>query len=388
MDVVVVGGGAIGCAIARALCKRRVAAMVLEKNAHCGFETSSRSSEVLHAGIYYNKDDLRTTLCIRGRERLAQYMKERGIDFQICTKLIVSTHPSEDEKLIQLMEKGKNHGLDRLELLSGETALALEPELHCSSAVLSPYSGIFDSHSVLQSFVTDIEESNGYGTVLTGCEFFGASRDGNGQFIVDTNRGQVKCKALILAAGLHSWHAASKVDGFHTQTLPHPHFAKGRYMKLSGSSQQQPFNRLIYPLPVTGGLGVHATIDLTGRVRFGPDVVWLPPVKNASQPIVVDYSISEEEETQMKTSFKQDIARYWPKVTDSQLVADYAALRPKLSGPGQPNADFMILHGKQETGLESCTALFGIESPGWTAAMALAEHVATLVEMQLKQDSK
>lgn len=382
MDVVIVGGGAIGCSLARALCKRRVAAMVLEKNSLCGFETSSRSSEVLHAGIYYNKDALRTTLCIHGRKMLTWYMEERGIPFEVCTKLIVSKHSSDDKKLIQLLEKGKVNGLDKLELLSGAAAMALEPELQCSSAIMSPYSGIFDSHAVLQSLITDIEEYDGYGTVLTDCEFLRARKNENGRLTVNTSRGEIECKSLILAAGLHSWHAASKVEGFHTQSLPHPFFAKGRYMKLSGN--QQPFNRLIYPLPVTGGLGVHATIDLAGRVRFGPDVVWQPPVVDASQPIVIDYSISEEEEADMKGIFKQDIARYWSNVAGAQFVADYAAMRPKLSGPGQPNADFLILHGKQETGLESCTALLGIESPGWTAALAIAEHVANLVEVQLK----
>lgn len=382
MDVVIVGGGAIGCALARALCKRRVATIVLEKNAVCGFETSSRSSEVLHAGIYYNQSDLRTSLCIRGREMLTQYMQERSIDFQICSKLIVSTHASEDKKLSQLLEKGRLNGLNELGLLSGAAAMALEPELRCSAAVFSPYSGIFDSHAVLQSFVIDIEESNGYGTVITDCKFLGARKTDRGRFIVDTNRGEIECKVIVLAAGLHSWHAAFKLRGFNAQSLPRPFFAKGRYMKLLG--HQQPFSRLIYPLPVTGGLGVHATIDLAGRVRFGPDVVWQPPIVDASQPVVVDYSISEEEETQMGTIFRQDIARYWPGVADTELVADYAALRPKLSGPGQPNADFLVLHGKEETGLESCTALLGIESPGWTAALALAGHVANLVEVQLK----
>lgn len=383
VDAIVVGGGAVGCAIARALTTRAFRPLqvaVLEKNSTIGSEVSSRSSEVLHAGLYYGSDNYKTKLCIRGRELLEQYMTSRQISHEICGKIVVSTSASANELHIlgSLYENGQRNGLSRLEWWSTAQTKIVEPQVSCTAAIFSPYSGIFDTHSVLQSFQVDIEESSKHSIIVKNCEFLSARQISEG-FLIESTHGTISTKLLINAAGLNATKVASKVSGYPSKWLPSPFFAKGHYLRLrvSGEIKSAPFSHLVYPLPSSSGLGTHATLDLNGGVRFGPDVKWLQ--HNPSDDFTPDYSFDENIGDLIKR-FKHDIERYWPNVVDDRysLVPDYTGIRPKVVGPGSAASDFLILR-EREHGIPNLVQLFGIESPGWTSSMAIGELIANEV---------
>jgi L-2-hydroxyglutarate oxidase LhgO len=407
-DVVLIGGGAIGCAIARALTKRGRQVIVLEKNSICGFETSSRSSEVLHAGIYYQPGSYKAKYCIEGREKLVQYMLDRNIPYNLCGKFIVSTshqketsYANELEKLQKIYENGQKNGLNNLEWWAGGEVQTKEPEVHCSAAIFSPYTGIFDTHSVLDSFQVEILESQTSSDIVCNCIFESASYNSITQlYTSQTSLGSITSKALINASGLYAIQNAAKIKDYPLLLLPKCYYAKGRYLKIA--QQRKPFQHLIYPLPTSAGLGIHATINLEGYIRFGPDVQWIKntgeaiskipsviteillseyehsiPHLNHYQP---NYQIDLENDPTLIPSFLQDIIRYWPNVQQVDLLPDYAGIRPKIVGPGQAGADFLILTEQDhQHHFPNLIQLFGIESPGWTSCLAIADHVAKMI---------
>lgn len=383
VEVLVVGGGAIGLAIAHRLALTTSSCLLIEKNKACGLEISSRSSEVLHAGLYYPKDSLKTQLCISGRHMLVQYMRERGIDHQLCGKLVVSTRPADDHKLYSLLSNGHRNGLTQLEVWGAEQVRRVEPLVSASSALFSPYSGIFDSSAVLSSLQLDFEASGG--TLATECCFLGAQKIPEG-FIVATTHGEVQCDQLVNAGGLFAQDVARKVSSLPSICVPPLYLAKGRYFKLRQSRGL--LNHLVYPLPEPGGLGVHATLDLQGYVRFGPDVTFLASRSLTDNPdphrfvSLEEADLSYEVEEDARHLFLQAASSYLPCLAqrEADLLPDYAGIRPKLHGPAAAGsfADFCV-QGTRDHGVRGLVCLYGVESPGWTASLSLAEHVCALL---------
>lgn len=373
----VVGGGAIGCAIARELTKRSKSVALLEKLSMFGMETSSRSSEVIHRGIYYPKDSLKSTLCIDGRERLLNYLKEKSLPHNICGKLIVASNKDSDvRRLRDLYDRCIHLGLSDLSLLTAQEAAKLEPEVVCSAAIWSPFTGVFDSRAVIDSFVDDIQTSSLDSFVSTNCEVTGIALQRHSEgFQVDTSLGPILAReGVVLSPGLFSSDVISKVNGFPVHCLPASKYAKGYYFRLRIKGQgRQPFHHLVYPLPEVGGLGIHSTLNLNGEVRFGPNVEWMERESTRKFP---DYSFPDDTEP-MEAEFRRSIATYWPAVEDRNqysLVPDYAGIRPKVELEGQ-YPDFAIL-GSERHGMKGLVCLMGMESPGWTSSMAVAAFVA------------
>lgn len=377
VDVVVVGGGAIGSAIARELTKRSKSVALLEKLSMFGMETSSRSSEVIHRGIYYPKNTLKSTLCIEGRERLLTYLKEKSLPHNICGKLIVASNNDSDVvRLRQLFDRCMQLGLSDLSFLSAEDAAKLEPEVVCSAAIWSPYTGIFDSRAVIDSFIDDIQSSSTESFVSTNCEVTGITRQrsANG-YQVDTTLGPIIAReGVVLSPGLFSSDVISRVRGFPAHCQPTSKYAKGYYFRLRVKDQgPQPFKHLVYPLPEVGGLGIHSTLNLNGEVRFGPNVEWLERKSIGKFP---DYSFPEDTEP-LETEFRRSIAKYWPAVDDHtqySLLPDYTGIRPKVELEGH-YPDFVVL-GPDTHGMKGLVCLMGMESPGWTSSLAVADLVA------------
>ena len=364
-DCVVVGAGVVGLAIARELAIAGYETVILEQHATIGTETSSRNSEVIHAGIYYPKDSLKARLCVRGRELLYAYCDRQGLPHRRCTKLIVATDDAQLAELTRLAAAARGNGVDDLQLLDRAQAKALEPALRCVAALLSPSTGIIDSHAYMLALLGDAERH--------GATFVGRSRvaaltaraagpNGVDIRIGDEAQAALRSHWLINAAGLDAPALARRIDGFPDRHVPRTWYAKGNYFGLTGPA---PFRRLVYPVPEPGGLGVHMTLDLSGRARFGPDVEWIDVPDYAVDPRRVD-------------GFHDAIRRYYPALRDGTLVPDYAGIRPKLSPPGAPPADFRI-DGPGTHGVPGIVNLFGIESPGLTASLAIAEAVGEIV---------
>jgi L-2-hydroxyglutarate oxidase LhgO len=355
-DVLIVGAGVIGLAIARALSGRSV--VVVEARGSFGEETSSRNSEVVHSGIYYPTGSLKARLCVRGRSLLYDFCEARGIGHRRCGKLIVAADESEWPGLEALARKGADNGVEDLRMLSRAEARALEPELSCVGALLAPSTGIIDSHGYMLALVGDAE----------GADFayhapFLSARPARGGFEVEIGGAEpmrLRVGALINAAGLAASRVARAIEGLDARFVPETRYAKGNYFALS---RRAPFRRLIYPAPQAHGLGVHLTFDLAGQARFGPDVEWIEGV---------DYNVNPER----ARGFADAIRRYWSGLPDDALAPAYAGVRPKLSGPADPAADFRI-DGPELHGVPGLVNLFGIESPGLTASLAIAEEVAT-----------
>lgn len=362
VQVIVIGAGAIGSAITRALSLRGVQCLLLEQHKQCGMETSSRSSEVLHAGLYYGMDTLKTKLCIEGREKLSKYMIERSIPHNPCSKLIVATQDADLVKLHQLHDNGLRNGLSRLELWDSHRVAMEEASIIAKQALYSPYTAVFSTHSVLQNYLLDIEQAGSM--VVTNCSFISAKAQARAEdgFVVETSQGPIQSTWLINTAGLWA-HAVARCIIPLPKAIPDAYYGKGSYFKLAGSTQ--PFQRLIYPLPQIGGLGVHATLDLQGGVRFGPDVEWVTgPVDQ------LDFKVSAD-----KDAYVRSIEQFWPAICDHDLVPDYAGIRPKIS---KEFADFLI-QDEAAHGVQRLIQLFGMESPGWTASMAVGDLVADKV---------
>jgi len=358
-DVVVVGAGVVGLAIGRALALDGRDVLVLEKNAAIGEETSSRNSEVIHAGIYYPAGSLKAELCVRGRDALYRYCAAKGIPHARLGKVIVAVSDEQRAKLELLRATALANGVDDLEWLDGGALRALEPEVRGVAALLSPSTGIVDSHALMLALQGDLEQAGGQ-VALRSALRAGAS-EGNALRLTIDSEGEaveLRARAVVNAAGLHAERVAHALPALASVAIPRLRYAKGNYFVYRGKS---PFRHLLYPLPEPGGLGVHATIDLAGRTRFGPDVEWSDEI---------DYTLDPAR----AASFYAAIRRYWPGLRDGTLSPGYVGVRPKLTGPEDPPADFMIVAGDAPGG-GRIVHLFGIESPGLTASLAIGERV-------------
>ncbi|WP_417347570.1 NAD(P)/FAD-dependent oxidoreductase [Ferrimonas sp.] len=360
IDTLVVGAGVIGLACARALASRGREVLLLEQEPAIGTGISSRNSEVIHAGLYYPSDWHKTRLCIRGRTLLYPFLDQAGVPYRRCGKLVVATNDTQLAQLQQLATQADANGVEGVSLLSEAQARALEPELRCRGALLSRESGILDSHQLMLALLGDAQHQGAMLALHCQVE---SIRPATAGLVVTTNQGQLLCQRLVLAAGLATPSLLRRIEGLSNQAVPRQTLAKGNYYKLSGDA---PFSHLIYPLPEPGGLGVHLTLDLAGDARFGPDVQWCDTANFEVTP-------------GLEARFKQAIGHYWPQVEERTLTPDYAGVRPKLSGPGEPGVDFALL-GPGELGIRGVVALAGIESPGLTASLALAEWVAARLE--------
>ncbi len=362
VDAVVVGAGVIGLAIARRLALDGREVLVLERHDAIGSETSSRNSEVIHAGIYNLPRRLKTTLCVAGRAMLYRYCVEHGVPHARLGKLIVAAEPAEIPKLAKIKEQGELNGVDDLVWLTGDAAMALEPQLVCVAAVLSPSTGIVDAHQLMLALEGDLADAGGFVVLKAPVEAGEVRNDGIRLSVGGAEPMQLQAKAVINAAGLGAMDLARALKGLPPQYAAPLWFAKGNYFRLTAKA---PFSRLIYPIPVPGGLGTHMTLDLAGRARFGPDVEWVDGLDYAVDPRRGD-------------GFYADIRRYWPDLPDGALAPDYAGIRPKLGPAGSPILDFRI-EGPAQHGAPGLVNLFGIESPGLTSCLAIAEHVAGLL---------
>ncbi len=364
VDVVVVGAGAVGLAVAAAFARGGREVVVLEAADAIGTGTSSRNSEVVHAGMYYPTGSLRHRMCVVGRRLLYPYLETRGVAHLKRGKLVVATSDSETAKIESIYATGQNNGVEGLELITGATAMAWEPDLRCTAALWSPETGIVDSHGYMLAMQGEIEDHGGTIAFLTPVER--VELLGGGGFRVVTggaDTSAITSRLLVNSAGLYAQRMAHRIEGLAAAHIPKLVLAKGNYF---GCATRPAFTRLIYPAPVDGGLGVHVTIDLGGRMRFGPDVEWLA----VTDPDKLDYTV----DPRRADSFYAAIRRYWPGLLDGVIMPDYSGCRPKLSGPGEPVADFRI-DGSELHGIAGLVNLFGIESPGLTSSLAIAEEV-------------
>lgn len=358
VDCVVIGAGVVGLAVARALALAGREVIVLEAAEGIGTETSSRNSEVIHAGIYYPKGSLMARTCVEGRRQLYAYCAEHGVPHRNCGKLIVATNEAEGARLAEIKARAEANGVEGMRLLSAAEARTLEPNLLCTAALLSPSTGIVDSHSYMLALQGDAE---GQGAMLAFHSPVEKARASEGGVEIDVGGKEPMSfvgRLLVNCAGLHAPALARRIAGMPQDKVPPAYFAKGNYFTLSGRS---PFSRLIYPVPVPGGLGVHITVDLGGQAKFGPDVEWIESIDYTVDPHRAD-------------KFYAAVRRYWPDLKDGALQPGYAGIRPKTVPPGAPAQDFLI-QGPAEHGVTGLINLFGIESPGLTASLALAEEV-------------
>jgi L-2-hydroxyglutarate oxidase LhgO len=358
VDCVVVGAGVVGLAVARALAMTGREVIILEAAEGIGTETSSRNSEVIHAGIYYPANSLMARFCVEGRRELYPYCREKGVPHENCGKLIVATNGQEDAMLAGIKQRAEANGVEGMRVLNRDEAVALEPALHCTSALLSPMTWIIDSHAFMLALQGDAEHA---GAVPV---FFSPAVGAHArERKIDIDVGgadpmTLRCNLLVNSAGLHAPLLARRIVGMPPDRVPTEYYAKGNYFTLSGRS---PFSRLIYPVPVPGGLGVHLTVDLGGQARFGPDVEWIDGI---------DYTV----DPRRSDSFYAAVRRYWPDLKDGALQPGYAGIRPKIVPRGAPAQDF-VAQGPQSHGVPGLINLFGIESPGLTASLAIAKHV-------------
>jgi L-2-hydroxyglutarate oxidase LhgO len=361
-DCIVVGAGVVGLAVARSLAVAGRDVIVIEASDCIGSGTSSRNSEVIHAGIYYPRGSLKARLCVRGRNLLYRYCAERGVPHRRCGKLIVATDEAQTGKLEELAGKAAANGCSDLEMIDARAVHALEPEIRASAALLSPSTGIIDTHGLMLAYQGEAED---HGAMLAfNSPILGGEATASG---IEIRTGgaepmRLKCRMLVNAAGLHAQEVAASIDGIPPSTIPARHLAKGNYFTLAG---RPPFARLIYPVPEQGGLGVHATIDMGGQIRFGPDVEWVDRI---------DYGV----DIRRADRFYAAIRSYWPALPDGALQPGYSGIRPKLVPQGAPDADFLI-QGEAEHGIPGLVNLYGMESPGITASLAIGETVADLL---------
>jgi len=365
IECAVIGAGVIGLAIAQALARAGHETLILEQHAAIGTQISARNSEVIHAGLYYPLGSLKARLCVQGREMLYRFCADRGVGHRRCGKLIAAASADQIPELHAIAARGRACGVYDLQLLSRGEARTLEPELECAAALLSPSTGIIDGHDYMTS-LAGLAEQHG-ATLATRSPVIGLRKLGEGIKIrIGANEStELRARWLINAAGLDAAAVAGAIAGVPANRVPATHYAKGSYFSLA---QRAPFSHLIYPVPEPGGLGVHLTLDQAGRARFGPDVEWTEEV---------DFRVEERR----SAGFYAAIRRYWPALEDGALTPAYAGIRPKLSGPGEPNADFRI-DGPAEHGVPGLVNLFGIESPGLTASLAIAEFVAGIVRRE------
>jgi len=359
VDCVVIGAGVVGLALARELAVRGHEVVLLEAEDRVGTGISSRNSEVLHSGIYYPTGSLKARLCVQGQRALYTYCEANGVAHRRCGKLIVATDPSQVEPLRQLQGRAEANGVEDIRWLDGEEARRLEPRLHCVAALLSPSTGIVDSHGLMRALRVEAEAA-GAAVVLKSPVKGGRKATGGLEVTVGGRDPTTLLAARVFnAAGLGAQAVARSFEGVRPGAVPPLHLAKGNYYSLAGAA---PFSRLIYPVPAHGGLGVHLTLDLGGQARFGPDVEWVDREDYAVDPRRAD-------------AFYAEVRRYWPELPDGALQPAYAGIRPKLHGPGEVAPDFVVQR-EEVHGVPGLVNLFGIESPGLTACLALAAEAA------------
>jgi L-2-hydroxyglutarate oxidase LhgO len=356
VDAVVIGAGLVGLAVARALAAVGHEVVILEAEDAIGTHTSSRNSEVIHAGIYYPQGSLKARACVEGRQRLYGYCAERGVPYRRCGKLIVATDAAQLAELESIRRRAHANGVSDVVRVSLAAARAMEPELQCVAALHSPSTGIVDSHVLMRSFLRDAERA-GAMLALKSPLTKGVVRTGGIELHVAGNDPIIAAK-VVNSAGLRAPSVAQRIEGYPAELAPPELYAKGNYYTLA---KRSPFSRLVYPVPEPGGLGVHVTLDLGGHARFGPDVEWVD---------AIDYTVDPHRAAR----FYEAIRRYWPELPDGALEPSYAGIRPKISAKDAPAADFLI-QGPGTHGVAGLVNLFGIESPGLTASLPLADAV-------------
>jgi L-2-hydroxyglutarate oxidase LhgO len=363
VDCIVIGAGVVGLAAARALARGGREVVILERERHFGMHTSSRNSEVIHAGIHYTPNSFKARLCVSGRDLLYRYCAERGIGHRRCGKLTVATAEEQVATLSKIEANALANGVFDLEWLDAAQAARVEPQLQCFRALWSPSTGIIDSHAYMQSLLADAEAAGAniaYGTQVV---HLSPTPAGIEILIAKEPRPVVRARAVVNCAGLYAHLVAASIEGFPARHIPAISYAKGSYFALTGAS---PFTRLVYPAPRAGGhLGIHMTIDLAGAARFGPDTEWVD---------AIDYAV----DPQRAAVFADVIREYWPGLDAARLYPAYAGIRPKISGAGEASPDFNI-SGPDDHGLAGIVNLFGIESPGLTASLALGETIAAMI---------
>ncbi|RRD41402.1 NAD(P)/FAD-dependent oxidoreductase [Comamonadaceae bacterium OH3737_COT-264] len=359
----VIGAGVIGLATGRALALAGHEVIVLETARAAGTQTSSRNSEVIHAGIYYPPGSLKAALCVQGKEMLYEYCAARHIACQRLGKLIVATTPAQQAQLEAIAQRAYSNGVDDLQPLTQAQAQALEPALHCESALLSPSTGIIDSHALMLALRGDLEDAGGMIAFISPVQSIDCTHP-DGRKRLRTEDGTViEADIVVNAAGHGAIPLAQRTQGLAAQHIPKAWFVKGQYFTLSGPA---PFSRLIYPVPQTGGLGIHLTLDLGGQARFGPDVQW------------VEHADDLHVDPAQRERFAQAIRSYWPALDAQRLQPGYAGIRPNIGGPGEAAPDF-IIQGASVHGIAGLVNLFGIESPGLTSCLAIAQRCAQAV---------
>ncbi|MEA1647451.1 NAD(P)/FAD-dependent oxidoreductase [Nitrospirillum sp. BR 11164] len=362
-DAIVVGAGAVGLACGRALALRGLTVAVLEAEDAIGQGVSSRNSEVAHGGLYYPTGSLRARFCVAGRRMLYPFLEAHGVTYDKCGKLVVATEEAEVPRLEGILHQAQINGVEGMRWLSAAEVHALEPDLRAVAALISPESGIFDSHGYMVALRGEIEGRDG--AVVTGTPVLGATPLEGGGYAVRTGGRDpttVTTRLLVTAPGLSAQDVAAGIEGFPADLIPRAHYGKGSYFALNGRA---PFKRLVYPPPIPGALGVHYRRDLGGQARFGPDLEYVEAPDHRVDPSRAD-------------GFYRYIRRFWPGLPDGALVPDYAGVRPKIHGPGEAQPDFR-LDGQAVHGLPGLVALFGIESPGLTSSLAIGEAVADLL---------
>ena len=362
VECAVIGAGVIGLAVARRLARAGIEVVILERAEAIGTETSSRNSEIVHAGIYYPKDSLKALTCVAGKRALYDYCAARGIEHRRCGKIIVATDDSQVGELAAIEERAAANGVGDLSWLTLSEVAGMEPAVQCVAALHSPSTGIVDSHALMLSFQGEAEERGAM--IAYHAPVAGARIEDDG-IVVDVGGATpmtLKAERLVNAAGIWAPAVARTIDGLDPASVPRDYLCKGNYYTLAGKS---PFTRPVYPVPEKAGLGVHVTVDLAGQARFGPDVEWIDTIDYDVDPARAD-------------AFYAAIRRYWPGLPDGAIQAGYAGIRPKLQAPGEPAADFVV-QGPSAHGIDGLVNLYGIESPGLTAALALADLVAEIL---------
>ena len=363
IEAVVIGAGVVGLAVARALALAGREVVILEAEDAIGTHTSSRNSEVIHAGIYYPEGSLKASSCVAGRKRLYAYCAARGVPHRACGKLIVAGDDGQLEELRRIRERAHANGVTDVDYLTRQQALAMEPELSCVAALYSPATGIVDSHALMLAYLGEAEDHGAMLALRSRLQRGEVIGSGFRIAVAGPQSIEVETRILVNSAGLKAPTVARVIDGYPPAAAPRELYAKGNYYSLT---RRSPFTHLVYPVPEPGGLGVHVTLDLGGQARFGPDVEWVE-------------AIGYDVDARRAERFYSAIRRYWPGLPDGALAPGYAGIRPKICGPGEPAADFVI-QGPREHGVPGLVNLFGIESPGLTSSLALADHVAALVQ--------
>jgi L-2-hydroxyglutarate oxidase LhgO len=358
VQAVVIGAGLVGLAVARALATAGRDVLILEAETAIGTHSSSRNSEVIHAGIYYPQGSLKARACVEGRQRLYDYCAERGVPHRRCGKLIVATDAAQGAELDGIRERAHGNGVGDVVRLTGAEARELEPELRCTDALHSPSTGIIDSHALMLAFLRDAERAGALLALNCALEKGVVRPEGIELHVAGAE--PILATEVVNSAGLRAPSVAQRLDGYPAECAPPELYAKGNYFTLA---MRPPFSRLVYPVPEPGGLGVHVTLDLGGQARFGPDVEWVD---------AIDYTVDPARAER----FYAAIRRYWPGLPDGALEPGYAGVRPKIAPRHEPAADFVV-QGPRVHGLRGLVNLFGIESPGLTASLPIADAVLT-----------